>query len=187
MPGVGLGAGREHHGQQKTWDCSAPTERSFAPENIANGLLRPYGAPNLWLSQRRDVDPEPWLALTWDAPPRIRRITITFNDDVNEDLINLHHHRTPFRVIPELVKDYALEARVDGAWQAVASVTDNRVRRRVHDVDLDAVTDLRLRVLATNGSAYAEVVEVRVYADHASWRSISERMAPKSSPLAQAT
>jgi hypothetical protein len=66
------------------------------------------------------------------------------------------------------VKDYALEARVDGAWQAVASVTDNRVRRRVHDVDLDAVTDLRLRVLATNGSAHAEVVEVRVYADHAS-------------------
>jgi len=66
------------------------------------------------------------------------------------------------------VKDYALEARVHGAWQAVASVADNRVRQRVHDVDLDAVSDVRLRVLSTNGSAHAEVVEVRVYADHAS-------------------
>jgi hypothetical protein len=144
---------------------TAPAERSFAPENVLNGLVRPYGAPNLWLSERLDVDPEPWLALAWDAPQRIRRIAITFNDDVNEDLINLHHHRTPFRVIPELVRDYEVEARTDGAWRPVASVTGNRVRRRVHDVELDGVTDLRLRVLATNGSAYAEVVEVRAYAE----------------------
>lgn len=144
---------------------TAPAERSFAPEKAVNGLVRPYGAPNLWLSARRDADPAPWLALAWDAPQRIRRIAITFNDDVNEDLINLHHHRTPFRVIPELVKDYALEARIDGAWRTVASVADNRVRRRVHDVDLDGVTDLRLRVLATNGSAHAEVIEVRAYAE----------------------
>ena len=63
------------------------------------------------------------------------------------------------------MKDYALEARIDGAWQTVASVADNRVRRRVHDVALDGVTDLRLRVLSTNGSAYGEVVEVRAYAE----------------------
>jgi hypothetical protein len=147
---------------------TAPAERSFAPENAVNGLLRPYGAPNLWLSERRDVDPEPWLALTWDAPQRIRRVAIVFNDDVHEDLINLHHHRTPFRVIPELVKDYALEARIAGTWRSVVAVADNRVRRRVHDVDLDGVTDLRLRVLATNGSAHAEVIEVRAYADRPS-------------------
>ncbi len=144
---------------------TSPADRSFAPENVINGLLRPYGAPNLWLSARRDDDPEPWLALAWDTPRRLGRIMITFNDDVNEDLINLHHHRTPFRVIPELVKAYELDARIDGSWHTVASVDDNRVRRRVHDVDLDGVTDVRLRVLATNGSAHAEVVEVRVYAD----------------------
>jgi len=142
---------------------TAPAERSFAPESVVNGLLRPYGAPNLWLSERHDVDPEPWLALSWDAPQRLRRVAITFNDDVHEDLINLHHHRTPCRVIPELVKDYRLEARMAGAWREVASVAGSRVRRRVHEVELDGVTDLRLRVLATNGSPYAEVVEVRVY------------------------
>lgn len=144
---------------------TAPAERSFAPENVVNGLLRPYGAPNLWLSERLDADREPWLTLTWDAPQRLRRIAITFNDDVHEDLINLHHHRTPFRVIPELVRDYEVEARVGGAWRTVASVTGNRKRRRVHDVDLDGVTDLRLRISATNGSAYAEVVEVRAYGE----------------------
>ena len=144
---------------------TTPDERTFAPESVVNGLLRPYGAPNLWLSERREVDPEPWLTLSWDAPQRLRRVAITFNDDVHEDLINLHHHRTPFRVIPELVKDYRLDARIEGAWREFASVVGNRVRRRVHDVELDGVTDLRLRVLATNGSAHAEVVEVRAYAE----------------------
>ena len=144
---------------------TAPDERSFAPENVVNGLVRPYGAPNLWLSRRREIVPAPGLVLSGDAPQRLRRIAITFHDDVNEDLINLHHHRTPFRVIPELVKAYELEARVGGAWRTVASVSDNRVRRRWHDVDLDGVTDLRLRVRETNGSAYAEVVEVRAYAE----------------------
>jgi hypothetical protein len=146
---------------------TTPAEPSFAPENVVNGRLRPFGAPNLWLSKRREADPEPWLALAWDDPQRVRRVAITFNDDVNEDLINLHHHRTPFRVVPELVRAYALEARIGDAWHDVARVNDNRVRRRVHDLDLDGVAELRLRVLATNGSAYAEVVEVRAYADRA--------------------
>jgi hypothetical protein len=46
---------------------------------------------------------------------------------------------------------------------ACTGVDGNREGRPVRDVDLDGVTELRLRVLATNGSAYAEVVEVRVY------------------------
>ena len=60
------------------------------------------------------------------------------------------------------------EVRIDGGWHSVATVADNRVRRRLHDVDLDGVTDLRIRVLSTNGSAYAAVVEVRAYAERGS-------------------
>jgi hypothetical protein len=140
-----------------------PNSRSYAPENVINGLVRPYGAPNLWLSAHRDADPEPWLALTWPTPQRLGRVLLTFNDDLNEDLINLHHHRTPFRVIPELVKDYELLARQHGDWRSVARVQDHRTRRAVHQLDLDDVEALRLLVRATNGSAYAEVYEVRVY------------------------
>ncbi|WP_283656363.1 MULTISPECIES: hypothetical protein [unclassified Paenibacillus] len=44
----------------------------------------------------------------------VREIHCTFNDDVNEDLINLHHHRTPFEVMPELVRHYRIEVFTDG-------------------------------------------------------------------------
>lgn len=143
---------------------TAPDSRSYAPENVINGLVRPYGAPNVWLSAHRDDDPEPWLELTWPTPQRLGRVLLTFNDDLNEDLINLHHHRTSFRVIPELVRDYELLARQHGAWRTVAHVRDHRARRAVHRVDLDDVDALRLAIGATNGSAYAEVYEVRAYA-----------------------
>jgi len=40
------------------------------------------------------------LQFKWDQAVDICRFEITFNDDVNEDLINLHH-RTSFEIIPE--------------------------------------------------------------------------------------
>ena len=142
----------------------SPASRVFAPENVINGYARPYGAPNVWLSARQEDDPQPWLELRWTMPQRLRRVLITFNDDVNEDLINLHHHRTPFRVIPELVRDYELQAQRHGAWQTVASVRGHRARRAVHHLALDDVSVLRLTVLATNGSPHTEVFEIRAYA-----------------------
>lgn len=89
---------------------------------------------------------------------------ITFNDDVNEDLINLHHHRTPFETIPELVKDYLLQVDVDGEWITVAEGKNNRKRRVVHSLDQLVSSDrLRVVVEATNGCPRAEIFEIRVY------------------------
>ncbi|UUZ79771.1 hypothetical protein LJK88_32550 [Paenibacillus sp. P26] len=62
----------------------------------------------------------------------LTEVHLVFNDDVNEDLINLHHHRTPFEVIPELVRDYRLEAFSDGSWRSLHRETGNRKRKRVH-------------------------------------------------------
>mgnify|MGYP000853290114 CR=1 FL=1 len=95
----------------------------------------------------------------------MRQIHVTFNDDVNEDLINLHHHITPFEVMPTLVKDYRIEVYANGGWKTIAEGRDNRKRKRVHTLDAAVVTDrLRIVVESTNGSDYAEIIEVRVYA-----------------------
>ncbi len=59
---------------------------------------------------------------------------LIWNDDVNEDLVNLHHHRTPFDIIPELARDYRLEACIDGRWQTIAEVRGNRRRKQVHRI-----------------------------------------------------
>ncbi|MDI4645219.1 FAD-dependent oxidoreductase [Cohnella hashimotonis] len=143
---------------------TAPTE-AFAAGKASDGYLRPYGGPHLWSSERMaDARPE-WLELTWSEPESIREVHLVFNDDVNDDLINLHHHVTPYEAMPSLVKDYRVEAREGDAWVTVAEGSGNYKRKCVHRFD-DAIGTERLRIVveATNGSAYAEIVEVRVYA-----------------------
>ncbi|MFD5574213.1 FAD-dependent oxidoreductase [Streptomyces cadmiisoli] len=137
---------------------------AFGASQVTGPLQRPYDGPRMWSSESLAVDPEPWIRLDWDRPRTVARVDAILNDDVDLDLVNLHHHRTPFPVVPELVRDYDIEALVDGAWRTVASVRDNRERRRSHLLDEPvAATALRLAVHATNGSEWATVVALRVY------------------------
>jgi hypothetical protein len=137
---------------------------AFAAKHIINGYKRPYGGPNLWMSSCMDKGKEEWLQLQREEPINFTEVQITFNDDLNEDLINLHHHRTPFDILPELVKDYRVEVWISGEWKTLHIEKDNRKRTRRHKWDESIRTDrLRLAVSATNGSSFAEVVEIRVY------------------------
>ncbi|MEV7252857.1 FAD-dependent oxidoreductase [Streptomyces cyaneofuscatus] len=139
---------------------------AYSAAQVTGALQRPYDGPRMWSSLPLESDPEPWLRLDWEQPRTIGCVDIIFNDDVDLDLINLHHHRTPFPVVPELVRDYAVEARVDGDWQTLVRVRDNRERRRSHPLqERLAATALRLKVSATNGSAWATVVALRVFED----------------------
>ncbi|GIN71456.1 hypothetical protein J14TS2_19310 [Bacillus sp. J14TS2] len=141
------------------------SQTAYQPEKAKNGLVRPYGGPNMWVSAPSEKEgQEEWLRLTWNQEKEIKEIHLTFNDDVNEDLINLHHHRTPFEVIPELVKDYRLEAKVAGQWQLVHQETNNRKRKRIHILPSAIKTDqLRLVAESTNGCQRVEVIEIRAY------------------------
>jgi hypothetical protein len=142
----------------------SPETEAFSPDKAVDGYARPYGGPHLWVSQPLRPDGEEWIQLAWEAEPFIREIHITFNDDVNEDLINLHHHFTPFEVIPELVKQYRLEAHVGGEWQVLVHHRNNRRRKQIHRLDRPVAADrLRLVVEETNGSPCVEVIELRVY------------------------
>ncbi|WP_379151120.1 FAD-dependent oxidoreductase [Paenibacillus sp. sgz5001063] len=145
-----------------------PDTEAYSPDHIIDGYARPYGVPHLWISEPLIAGQEAYLELSWQDQPRpviIDQIHITLNDDVNEDLINLHHHKTPFRVIPELVKSYRLEAlSSDGVWILLAHMTNNHKRKHIHTLEQSiAVTKLRITVEATNGCSSAEIIEIRVY------------------------
>ncbi|QOR71438.1 FAD-dependent oxidoreductase [Ruania alkalisoli] len=152
----------EHHVPRLRLD--APTA-AYAPRRAVGGYARPYAGPQMWVSAPFAEDPEPWLQLTWHAPADVGEVTIVFDDDVQEDLVNLHRHRTPFEVLPTLVRDYRVEVVPEGAdeWQVVAEVTGNRVRHRRHELSR-RVTRLRVVVSATNGVQSARIVSVRAWA-----------------------
>lgn len=141
----------------------------YGASKVTDGYNRPYGGPHMWVSEptyQGGRTGQEWLKLSWKKPVKAVEVHLTFNDDVNEDLINLHHHRTPFDVIPELVKDYRIEAQINGKWVMIAEEKNNRRRKRVHLLVTAVTTDqIRLIVESTNGGPRAEVIEVRVYAD----------------------
>ncbi|RII15792.1 tricarballylate dehydrogenase [Streptomyces sp. YIM 130001] len=148
---------------------ASPATRAFAPEQAVGGFQRPFGGPRMW-SSARVADPEradEWLRLDWHEEHRLAEVRLVFDDDVDEYLNNLHRHRTPFEVMPELVRDYRVEALdADGSWHTLLTVRDNRRRHRVHRLDGSGpvrTRALRLRVDATHGSRHAHVTAFKAY------------------------
>lgn len=137
---------------------------AYVPDKAIGGYKRPFGGPNLWASDPVGTEAEAWLQLSWEQNIAMKEILLTWNDDVNEDLINLHHHRTPFEIIPELAKSYRIEARIQGQWSTLTRVHDNRARSNRIRLENPAHADaLRVVIEETNGAASAELVEIRVY------------------------
>ncbi|MHB9003834.1 MAG: FAD-dependent oxidoreductase, partial [Coriobacteriia bacterium] len=77
----------------------SPQTRAYDPGQVIGGYQRPFGGPRLWSSEPIADGHEAYVSVEWDSPQSISRIDVIFNDDVDEDLMNLHHHRTPFEVI----------------------------------------------------------------------------------------
>ncbi|MFD7863755.1 FAD-dependent oxidoreductase [Streptomyces sp. NPDC059783] len=151
---------------RRTFCLRTGATSAYAAQKAVDGFARPYAGPHMWVSEPLREGGEEWLQLSWPGPVTLSRFDVLADDDVNEDLINLHHHRTPFDVLPTLLRDYRIEARrADGGWETVARTTDNRRRRQVHVLD-EPVTASAVRIVAetTNGAASAHVVAVRAYA-----------------------
>ncbi|MFE5095690.1 FAD-dependent oxidoreductase [Streptomyces sp. NPDC056638] len=146
---------------------AAPDTTAFRPERAVGGYQRPYGGPHMWSSAPEDA--AEWLRLDWPNEQELAETRLVFDDDVDEYLNNLHRHRTPYEVMPELVRDYRIQSRdAAGTWHTLLTVTDNRRRHRVHELkaaDGSPVrTDaLRLVVDATHGARHAHVIAFKAY------------------------
>ncbi|ROP80662.1 FAD dependent oxidoreductase [Curtobacterium sp. PhB115] len=152
------------------WEARALRGRSFAitaagvtdawrASRVTDGYQRPFGGPHMWSSE---AGAGATLTLDWAEPVDVHEVRIIWNDDVDADLINLHHHRTPWDAVPTLARDYRVDVCVEGTWQTVADVEANRHRHRVHDVPRVRTTALRIVVTATNGSPFVTASAVKV-------------------------
>src|SRR5690606_10504913 len=119
------------HRESLCFRVGHPTN-AYSADHVLGGYARPYGGPQMWVSEPLEWDKQPYVQLDWSEPVTFREVALIFDDAVEEDLINLHHHRTPFDVMPELARDYRVEAVVDGQWRQLCAERDNRRRHRVH-------------------------------------------------------
>lgn len=150
-------------GKTIAFSTRAAASQVFAPEQATSGFNRPFGGPNMWVS--REDDAQPWLQLSWNEPVQANQVRVVLDDNVDLSLNNLHHHRSPHEIQPELLRDYSLEVLRDGAdsWTQIAAVAENRTRQQVHSIaGQQPFRALRLVVKATNGARSARVVQLRV-------------------------
>ena len=147
----------------RTWCFRLATATAaYAPDKALGGYSRPYAGPQMWASG--PLEDEQWLQLSWPVPLTVGRVELVFDDDVQEDLINLHHHRTTDELPPDLVRDFRVEAWTAGQWHELTRRTDNRRRRRVVALPQAVSTEgIRIVVEATHGSPRAHLLSVRVY------------------------
>jgi hypothetical protein len=136
----------------------------LAPERAISGGNRPFDGPNMWASEPMVPGRDEWLRLDWDEPVSATEIRLVFDDDVDLELNTLHHHRSPDRIIPQLVRDYRVDVLGSEGWRAVADVQGNRRRHRRHELPADSgpITAARLVISATNGARQARVIAFRV-------------------------
>lgn len=136
------------------------TPLDYSAGHVINGIGRMTGqATNQWASDPEQPLPQ-WLELTWPSPVSFNRVHLTFDTDMNRP--PMAYSPAPAGV-PQCVKDYTVEAEVDGSLVPVVEVQDNFLRKRVHRIP--ALTTHRLRVVAraTHGDASARIFEVRIY------------------------
>ncbi|MCH4172441.1 MAG: FAD-dependent oxidoreductase [Lactobacillus sp.] len=135
--------------------------QAFGSQKLVNGYVRPYAGPNMWVTNFNG-GPET-IELEWSTPQHIHEVRLTLNDDVNEDLINLHHHRTPFPVIPELARDLEVSAWQSNHWVSIQKIRNNRQRHLIIPVSNLKTDKIQIKFTATNGSTQLSCFEVRAY------------------------
>ncbi|HEY8444262.1 MAG TPA: FAD-dependent oxidoreductase [Clostridia bacterium] len=121
----------------------------FNPQNVLSGYNRPYGLPNIWISEGKD---NVQLEITLDEK-FIDEIRLVFNTDLAEDII--------YNRCPKLIKAYKLIVQgSDGAKEI--EVNNNFHRVNVHKIGIKA-DKIILKPLENYGSKDYEVFGVKIY------------------------
>lgn len=143
----------EFHGVKT--DPQTPSA-SFKPENATNGWTRmAQNASSMWRSDPKQSLPQS-LELDFGKPTALNTVQLTF-------VTNPNGQPNALKLIPEQVKDYEIEALVNGKWVPIAKERDNFQRFRKHQFRTQQATKLRLAISATHGAPTASLFEIRAY------------------------
>lgn len=164
LPGVCAGF-RKPHWKRFIYEKSvyamklSPKSYPYGPENVINGVARPYGWTNIWISDPHSAFPQ-WIELDFGRAMKFNAVHLKFDTNLNTPF----HSLPPFYVFPECVRDYEIQvAGEDDDFETILKVRGNYLRFRVHRFSEVSARKLRVVVYATNGDPSARIYEIRVY------------------------
>jgi hypothetical protein len=123
---------------------TAESGEVMAPANATDGYARAVG-------ERLDAVTHAWAPDPDAAGPH--SIELTWERPVSWNVVHV-----TLQTVERAPRQFAVEAWRDGAWQALAEVSENRHRRQV--LGLDRITTTKLRLVLDEP---APVCEIRVY------------------------
>lgn len=135
-----------------------PDYDPYKGSNIVNGYFRPYGKPNIWVS---DGLADEWAEIVFDGEKTLDSMIITFDSGLNFRIRNLKPY--DFNVMPEVTKDFEVWAHTDGKETLAAKVTGNYQRQCRIDLKGMKADKLTIKILSTNGCPDAGIYSVSVY------------------------
>ncbi len=138
-----------------------PDHGIYSSSNVNNGYSRPYGLPNLWLSEKTNADQcGEYIRISWHEVKTINEIILYFDDDLN---YRISYWPVENNVIPEVVRDYDILYKSGDEYRLLKSVRGNY--KRVNNIKADSIQtgELKLVFHATNGFPRVGLYEVRVY------------------------
>ena len=160
------GAEAEQIRSGQTRTVQGKGEGISAPPDRANpGLHR-------WMSEPKAGLPA-WLEVRWARPVALGSVELIFDTGLHRLLTLSQADGYTAKMMwgrpqPETVRDYRIEAEVQGRWVVLETITDNYQRRRVHAVTPAGPADaLRIVVTATHGLDHARLCELRCYGPQA--------------------
>ena len=137
------------------------------PENVASGVVYDFKDKNdnKW---KAPIGTAPVLKLEWDSPQDISEIVLNF--DTGSRMLTMTRQTNFMKKIllgaqPECLRDYRITATLaDGTKKTLADEKGNYQKRVEHRFEKISAKSLEIRCLATNGSEFAAIFEVRAYA-----------------------
>ena len=147
---------------------SATSQKPGCPaSNVINGYSRNIDDDvNEWISDGIDEKGE-ILTLKLKEKARVSQVRITFDPDLSEErcisVSKAFLEKEPKGPAKDLVRDYSITLLCNGKTVACTQITGNYQRLCVTDFKPVEADEVRVTILATNGSPDAKVFEVRVY------------------------
>jgi len=146
--------------------CVKSDQEVYGGENINNGYARPYGKPNLWISNDK-VDGE-YIIIKFKERAEVKEIIIRFDPNLNYRLLTSTGDYE-FSAMPTIVKDYNIFYHDGEKYALLTKVRDNYLHEnhiivnQVQEVDKIITDKIKIEFKSTNGINRVGVYEVRIY------------------------